>query len=82
MVWRTSFREVQMAGVLKFSTLGGGLFLEVRANDGDEWAADTRCFRFDANGNAEYAFFADVVENGDHARFYGHVSKERNWDFA
>jgi len=82
MVWRTSFREVQMAGVLKFSTLGGGLFLEVRANDGDEWAADTRCFRFDANGNAEYAFFADVVENGDHARFYGHVSKEKHWDFA
>ena len=71
-----------MAGVLKFSTLGGGLFLEVRANDGDEWAADTRCFRFDANGNAEYAFFADVVENGDHARFYGHVSKEHHWDFA
>ena len=25
-----------MSGVLKFSTLGGGLFLEVRANDGDE----------------------------------------------
>ena len=71
-----------MAGFLKFSSLGGGLFLEVRASDGDEWAADTRCFRFDANGNADYAFFADVVENGDRARFYGHVSKEQHWDFA
>jgi len=71
-----------MAGVLKFSTLGGGLFLEVLASDGDEWNADTRCFRFDANGNAEYAFFADAVKNGDRARFYGHVSKESDWAFA
>ena len=71
-----------MSGVLKFSTLGGGLFLEVRANDGDEWSADPRCFRFDANGNAEYANYADVVADGGHARFYGHVSKYSDWAIA
>jgi len=71
-----------MAGVLKFSTVGGGLFLEVRNSDGDEWAADTRCFQFDSKGNAEYALFADVLENGSDARFFGHVSKESDWAFA
>jgi hypothetical protein len=45
--------------LVKFSTLANGVFIE--DNGTDERKPSDRCFRFDANGNAEYALFADLT---------------------
>ena len=45
--------------LVKFSTLANGVFIE--DNGTDERKFSDRCFRFDANGNAEYALFADLT---------------------
>ena len=66
--------------LVKFSTLAGGVFIEQSGNA--EYAAWDRCFRFDGAGNAEYAHFSDIAENGALARFYGHVMKESDFVFA
>lgn len=66
--------------LVKFSTLAGGVFIEVKDSEG--YNAGDRCFRFDSKGNAEYAFYGDLVENGERARFYGHVFKETDFIFA
>lgn len=65
--------------IVKFSTLAGGVFIEVR--DADEYAADDRCFRF-RDGFAEYAFHGDLVANGERARWYGHCYREKDFLFA
>lgn len=66
--------------LVKFSTIAGGLFIE--ENGTGERLPDDRCFRFDAEGNSEYALFADVVENGKFARFFGHIFVARDFTFA
>ncbi len=66
--------------LLKFSTLANGVFIEdtgsVERNPSD------RCFRFDANGNAEWASFADLVSNNPAPRWFGHCFKEKDFLFA
>ncbi len=66
--------------IVKFSTLGGGVFIE---DTGAEVRAPSdRCFRFDARGNAEYALFADLAGSNPAPRWFGHVFKERDFVFA
>lgn len=56
--------------VAKFSTLAGGVFIE---QDGSpEYHQNTRCFRFDDNGNAEWATYGDLTSNNPHPRWYSH----------
>jgi hypothetical protein len=66
--------------LVKFSTLAGGVFIEQR--DEADYTASTRCFRFDAKGNAEYAHYGDLTGNNPAPRWYGHVAKERDFVFA
>lgn len=66
--------------LVKFSSLAGGVFIEV--SDGFERKPLDRCFRFDAKGNAEYAFFADLVGNDPAPRWYAHQFKEKDFLFA
>ena len=66
--------------VVKFSTLAGGVFIEQR--DEAEYSADTRCFRFDKNGHAEYAFYGVLADDPRFARWYGHVYSEKDFLFA
>ncbi|MCP4986405.1 MAG: hypothetical protein GY928_10185 [Colwellia sp.] len=64
--------------LVKFSTLAGGVFIEV--GDNDEYMPDDRCFRFDKHGNAEYMFYAELIAGSD--RWFGHVWKEKDFIFA
>lgn len=57
---------------LKFSTVAGGVWVE-DLPDSAERTGSERCFRFDAQGRAEWASLADLVENGERARWFGHV---------
>lgn len=66
--------------LLKFSTLAGGVFIE--DTGAAERRASDRCFRFDAAGNAEYAFFATLTGNDPAPRWFGHVFKEKDFLFA
>lgn len=66
--------------LVKFSTLAGGVFIEV--GNADERRASDRCFRFDANGNAEYALFGDLTGSNPAPRWFGHQFKERDFTFA
>lgn len=66
--------------LVKFSTLAGGVFIEVGSSD--EYRSQDRCFRFDANGNAEWASFADLAGSNPAPRWFGHVFKEKDFIFA
>jgi hypothetical protein len=66
--------------LVKFSTLAGGVFIE--DNGSDERRPSDRCFRFDANGNAEYATFAALTGSNPAPRWFGHVFKERDFLLA
>lgn len=65
--------------LVKFSTLAGGVFIEVAdaIREGQE-----RCFRFDRNGNAEFAYYADLTSSNPAPRWFGHQFKERDFVFA
>lgn len=66
--------------LVKFSTLAGGVFIEDTGSD--ERRASDRCFRFDANGNAEYALFAELIGNNPAPRWFGHAFKAKDFLFA
>lgn len=66
--------------LVKFSTLAGGVFIE--DTGADERRSSDRCFRFDANGNAEYALFADLIGSNPAPRWFAHVFKEKDFVFA
>lgn len=66
--------------LVKFSTLAGGVFVEV--TDALEYQPSDRCFRFDANGNAEYALYGDLRSNNPSPRWLGHCYKARDFTFA
>lgn len=66
--------------LVKFASLAGGVFIE--DNGGFERKPLDRCFRFDAKGNAEYAFFADLIGGNPAPRWYGHQFKESAFVFA
>lgn len=66
--------------LVKFSTLSGGVFIEVGTSD--EYAPRARCFRFDAAGNAEWAAYADLISNNSAPRWFGHVFTAKDFIFA
>lgn len=66
--------------LVKFSTLANGVFIE--DNGSGERKPTDRCFRFDVNGNSEWASFADLTSNNPAPRWYGHQFKERDFTFA
>lgn len=66
--------------LVKFSTLAGGVFIEVTADA--EYKASDRCFRFDEAGNAEYAFYSDLTGNNPAPRWYGHVYTKHDFTFC
>lgn len=69
--------------LVKFSTLAGGVFIEVEASDSCGYLPHARCFRFDAEGRAEYATHSDLCMHGAHgARWYGHQFREADFTFA
>jgi hypothetical protein len=67
--------------VAKFSTLAGGVWIEVRSTDaGPDHTPDARCFRFDEEGRAEYAWHSDLTDgDGTRARWYGHQARAANF---
>lgn len=71
--------------LVKFSSLGGGVFIEVRPNQ-DNYTDDCRCFRFGQVGEieyTEYALYRDLADNGpERARWYGHQFRRDNFTFA
>jgi hypothetical protein len=73
--------------VVKFSTLRGGLWIEVdglaqKQAKSDTYVAMTRCFKFDANGKAKYSFHEDLMSNDPTPRFYSHDYKEKDFVFC
>ena len=66
--------------LVKFSTLAGGVFIEV--GSAFEYADSDRCFRFDEAGNAEYAFLGELKRDADRARWYGHQFKASAFTLA
>jgi len=67
--------------LVKFSSLAGGVFIEVKPG-AEEYGPRDRCFRFDAAGNAEYAFHGDLSSINPAPRWYGHSFKARDFIFA
>ena len=66
--------------LVKFSTLAGGVFIEVTS--ASEYRGSERCFRFDAAGNAEWAAYADLIGANPAPRWFGHVYKAKDFIFA
>ena len=67
--------------LVKFSTLAGGVWIEV--GPGEDHAPDSRCFRFDPEGRAEWTRLADLREaDGRFARWFGHCFTARDFIFA
>ena len=66
--------------VVSFSTLANGVFVEVLS--GMERTGRERCFRFDKNGNAEYAVLSELQARPDAARWYGHAYKAKDFVFC
>jgi hypothetical protein len=66
--------------LVKFSTLRGGVFIEV--GEGERYHAEARCFRFDKDGNAEYAILHDLVSTNPSPRWFAHCYKPSQFTFA
>ena len=66
--------------IIKFSTLAGGVFIE--QDDKPSYTPGTRCFRFDANDNSEFAYYGDLTSANPEPRWYGHVFKAKQFTFA
>jgi len=64
--------------VVKFSTLAGGVWIEVKPC-ASEYSGNDRCFRFDAEGNAEWASHADLAGNNPMPRWFGHCFKYKDF---
>lgn len=67
--------------LVKFSSLGGGCFVEV-LDGASDYEPHHRCFRFDADGRAEWTSQYDLATHGDRARWFGHQYTEKDFTFA
>lgn len=67
--------------LVKFSTLAGGVFIEVYGSR-EYHLPEDRCFRFDKDGNAEWSFYSDLTSGNPRPRWYGHQFKEKDFIFA
>lgn len=68
--------------LVKFSTLAGGVFIEIKNGDETDYQPNDRCFRFDKDGNAEYAFYSELTNGNPAPRWYGHTFKAGQFVFA
>lgn len=73
--------------LVKFSTLAGGVWIEVlpptrESNPSDEYHRTDRCFRFDKEGNSEYAYYGDLISGNPAPRWYSHQFKSSDFTFA
>lgn len=68
--------------LLKFATIAGGVWLEVPADPDAEYAPETRTFRFDAEGRAEWIPLGHLQGNDPAPRWYGHCSTAKDHVFA
>jgi len=66
--------------LIKFSTLAGGVFIEVSGDA--EYKASDRCFRFDQAGRAEYALYGDLTSVNPAPRWFSHVYTAKDFTFA
>lgn len=66
--------------LVKFSSIAGGVFIEVVC--GDDYSPNSRCFRFGRDGNAEYAILADLQSSNPAPRWFGHCFNEKDFTFA
>jgi len=66
----------------KFSTLAGGVFVEITDSDRFEYEPTDRCFRFDDNGNTEYTYLYDLKHHPDDPRWREHQFKISNFILA
>jgi len=69
-----------MTKLVKFSTIAGGVFIE--DNGTDDRKGSDRCFRFDDQGRAEYAFYDDLISSNPAPRWYGYQLEKRDFTFA
>lgn len=77
------FVSASSAGVVaKFATIAGGVFIEDLPGDHVERTGAERCWRFDSEGRAEYALLADLQQDADRARWFGHQYTERDFILA
>jgi hypothetical protein len=67
--------------LVKFSTLAGGVFIEVRA-DAESYGPADRCFRFDEDGRSEWASYADLTSANPAPRWFGHAFRAADFEFA
>lgn len=66
--------------LVKFSTLAGGVFIEV--TDNAEYQPSDRCFRFAEDGSVEYTTFRELETAPDFARWYGHQYRASDFTVA
>lgn len=66
--------------IAKFSTLGGGVFIE--ETDSEDRKPQDRCFRFDKEGRAEYAYYGDLISGNPAPRWYGHIGNVKDFVLA
>lgn len=66
--------------VVSFSTIAGGVWIENLG--GMERSGKERCFRFDKDGNAEYATLQSLQADGERARWFGHVYTSKDFTFC
>jgi hypothetical protein len=75
-----SAQEEIMGVVVKFSTAGGGCFIEDLPGDHQERTGAERCWRFDSKGRSEWTTLSDLLEGN--ARWYGHQFTEADFIFC
>ena len=56
-----------------------GVYIEIIGGD---YTPASRCFRFDENGNAEYARLADLTSGNPAPRWYGFHRRADQFTFA
>lgn len=66
--------------VVSFSTIAGGVWIENFG--GMERTGRERCFRFDKEGRAEFATLYSLQNDGERARWFGHVYTSKDFTFC
>lgn len=66
---------------VQFAALAGGVYIETGDNNPDHDDFD-RCFRFDSEGRAEYAYLIDLIDGNPAPRWHAHQYIARDFEFA
>lgn len=68
--------------LVKYSSLAGGSFIEVVDREGNCYLDSDRVFRPAGNGAMEWAFYGDVIRDGELVRWYGCSLPASQFEFA